>query len=253
MQNADARTCGRKPPWSFAEQSAGTIPFRFRAMMSCYFHHERHEIRPLLPKTAANILEIGAASGQTLRWMRTIYPNAVTTGVEINDAVAEELSRNADVAIIGGIDECLPRLKKYDLILLLDILEHLVDSANVLQSVRRLLQPGGQVVVSVPNIAHLSVTIPLLFRRQFNYREAGILDRTHLRFFVEDTAVGLMNAANLNVSKGLISGMQGYKAKTLNRLSLGLLRHHLAKQYIMLGEPTDGEIRQQPVKWMIAE
>lgn len=223
------------------------------ANMNCYFHHVRHEIRPLLPKTATNILEIGAASGQTLRWIRTIYPAAVTTGVEINIAVAEELARNADVAILGGIDECLPRLKKYDLILLLDILEHLVDSRTVLQKVRGLLEPGGHVVVSVPNVAHLSVAIPLLFKRQFDYQDAGILDRTHLRFFVEDTAIGLMNAAGLNVSKGLISGMQGYKSKTLNRLSLGLLRHHLAKQYIMLGEPTEGEVRQRPVKWTTAK
>ncbi|RQH15272.1 class I SAM-dependent methyltransferase [Bradyrhizobium sp. RP6] len=221
--------------------------------MSRYFHHVRHEIQPLLPKTATSILEIGAASGLTLSWIKTIYPNAVTTGVEINDAVAAELSRNADVAIIGGIDECLPQLKKYDLILLLDVLEHLVDSATALRNLRGLLAPGGHVVVSVPNLAHLSVTIPLLFRRQFDYHDAGILDRTHLRFFVEDTAIGLMNAASLNVSKGLISGMQGYKAKTLNRLSLGLLRHHLAKQYIMLGEPIEGEVRQRPVKWMIAK
>ena len=61
--------------------------------MNCYFHHERREIRPLLPKTATNILEIGAASGQTLRWMKTIYPNAGTTGVEINEAIAAELGR----------------------------------------------------------------------------------------------------------------------------------------------------------------
>lgn len=221
--------------------------------MSGYFHHERHEIGPLLPKNASNILEIGAASGQTLRWIKTIYPNAQTTGVEINHAVASELSRNVDVAIIGGIDECLPQLKKYDLILMLDVLEHLVDSASVLQSVRALLQPGGHVVVSVPNLAHLSVAVPLLFRRQFDYQDAGILDRTHVRFFVESTAVGLMNAASLNVSKGLISGMQGYRARALNCFSLGLLRHHLAKQYIMLGEPIEGDVQQRPVKWINAD
>ena len=221
--------------------------------MNCYFHHERREIRPLLPKTATNILEIGAASGQTLRWMKTIYPNAGTTGVEINEAIAAELGRNVDVAIIGNISECLPRLKKYDLILLLDVLEHLVDSTDVLRNVRQLLVPCCHVVVSLPNIAHLSVTIPLLLKRQFRYQDAGILDRTHVRFFVEDTAISLMNDAHFKVSKGLISGIQGPKARMLDRLSLGLLRHHLTKQYIMLGEPADEEIRQQPVKWAIAE
>ncbi len=221
--------------------------------MTSYYHHERREILPILPKAATNILEIGAASGQTLRWIKTIYPNAVTTGVELSDDVAAELSKNADVAIIGNISECLPRLKKYDLILLLDVLEHLLDPASVLRNVRQLLEPGGHVVVSLPNIAHLSVTIPLLLRRRFTYKDSGILDRTHLTFFVEDTAVGLMNDANFKVSKGLISGLQGFKAKGLNYLSLGLLRHHLAKQYIMLGDPTDGEICQEPVEWMIAE
>ncbi|MEY9884254.1 class I SAM-dependent methyltransferase [Bradyrhizobium sp. USDA 329] len=240
----------RAPPLSDMKRQRAPAP---EADMSRYFHHVRAEIRPLLPKAATSILEIGAASGQTLRWIRTIYPDAVTTGVEINDAVAEELSRNADVAVLGSIDECLPRLKKYDLILLLDVLEHLVDAKTVLQNVRGLLEPGGHVVVSVPNVAHLSVAVPLLFKRRFDYQDAGILDRTHLRFFVEDTAIGLMNSAGLKVSKGLISGMQGYKAKTLHRLSFGLLKHHLAKQYIMLGEAIDGEERQKSLVWKIAK
>jgi len=220
--------------------------------MNCYYNHERREIRPLLPRTARRILEIGAASGQTLHWLKTIYPDAVTSGVEINAAVADELGRNADVSIIGSISECLPQLQQYDLILLLDVLEHLVDSASVFDSVQKLLAPGGKVIVSVPNVAHLSVAIPLLFRRRFTYGDAGILDRTHVRFFVEDTAIQLMNDAGLLVSQGLISGIQGPKAKLLDRASFGLLRHHLAKQYIMVGEPAAGGVVQSPVNWMVS-
>src|ERR1700730_12173604 len=176
--------------------------------MTSYYHHERREILPLLPKAARNILEIGAASGQTLRWIKTIYPSAVTTGVELSDAMAAELSQNADVAIIGSINECLPQLKRYDLILLLDVLEHLFDPASVLRNLRQVLEPTGHVVVSVPNISHRSVTVPLLLRRKFTYKDSGIMDRTHVTFFVEDTAVGLMNDANFVVSKGLVSGLQ---------------------------------------------
>ena len=51
----------------------------------------------------------------------------------------------------------------------------------------------------------------------------------------------------------LVSGMQGPKARMLDRLSLGMLRHHLTKQYIMLGEPVERDIQQQPVKWMLAD
>ena len=218
--------------------------------MSLYYQHQRTEIQPLLPPTATNILEIGAATGATLKWLKTIYPTAITTGVEINSALFDELEQNADFAILGNIEDRLPQLKTYDLILLLDVLEHLTDSAKVLRSVQQLLEPQGHVIVSLPNIAHLSVSIPLLFRRRFSYRDAGILDRTHLRFFVEETAISLLNEANLVVTKGLVSGLQGPKTKVIHRLSLGLLRHYLAKQYIMLGRASNAP--QQPIKWMIA-
>lgn len=222
--------------------------------MSSYFHHERREIRPLLPSRATKILEIGAASGQTLRWLKTIYPAAVTTGVELNPEMFSELGNNADIAVIGAIDECLSRLAKYDLVLLLDLLEHLPDPVSLLHKIQRLLEPGGRILVSVPNVAHLSVSMPLLLRRRFAYQDSGILDRTHLRFFVEGTAIGLLNEANFVVSKGLISGLQGSKAKLIHYLSFGLLRHHLAKQYIMLGETmTDGGFQQPVVEWLNAK
>ena len=164
----------------------------------------------------------------------------------------DELKQNADVPVIGPIDETLSKLKTYDLILLLDVLEHLPDSTATLQKLSRLLVAGGHVIVSVPNIAHLSVSVPLLLKRRFNYQDAGIMDRTHLRFFVEDTAIKLLNDANLIVTAALISGLQGPKAKLLDLLSFGLLRHHLAKQYIMLGELSDRKIVQKKIDWIIA-
>jgi 2-polyprenyl-3-methyl-5-hydroxy-6-metoxy-1,4-benzoquinol methylase len=217
-----------------------------------YYHFVRSEIRPLLPKTASRILDVGAASGATLGWLKTIYPSARTTGLELNPELTDELKRNADVAIIGDIDDQLPQLGTFDLILFLDVLEHIADPDRTLRSARKLLRQGGRVIVSVPNIAHLSVLVPLL-RRRFDYQHAGILDRTHLRFFVESTAVKLLNDANLVVTQGLVSGLQGRKSALLDRLSLGLLRHYLTKQYIMVGESGDGQLVQPPVRWQVAE
>jgi 2-polyprenyl-3-methyl-5-hydroxy-6-metoxy-1,4-benzoquinol methylase len=218
-----------------------------------YYHFVRREITPLLPGNATNILEVGAGAGATLRWLRTFYPNAVMTAVELNLDLQEELKRNADVVLMGPIDEKIYQLDTYDLILLLDVLEHLPDSNATLQKLAKLLTKGGRVIVSVPNVAHLSISVPLLLQRRFHYTDAGILDRTHLRFFVEDTAVKLLNDANLTVTAALISGMQGPRAKLLNFISFGLLRHHLAKQYIMLGQLTDRTIVQQSIQWIIAK
>lgn len=217
-----------------------------------YYHQVRREISPLLPQRATRVLEVGAGAGGTLKWIKNVYQDAETTAVELNPELRLELQRNADVVLIGPIDEALPLLKSYDLILLLDVLEHLPDSTKTLQALVNLLVPGGQVIVSLPNVAHLSVSLPLLLGRRFQYRDSGILDRTHLRFFVEETAVKLLNDANLIVTSALLSGLQGPKSKLLNLLSLGLLRHHLAKQYILLGKLADGRAVQGNIDWGVA-
>lgn len=218
-----------------------------------YYHFVRREIQPLLPKCPTRILEVGAGAGGTLKWLKTLYPKAETTAVELNPDLRDELKQNVDMAVIGQIEETFAELKTYDLILLLDVLEHLPDSTATLRKLSKLLEPGGHVIVSVPNIAHLSVSVPLLLKRRFNYQDAGILDRTHLRFFVEDTAIKLLNDANLIVTSGLISGLQGAKAKLLDLVSFGLLRHYLAKQYIMLGQLGDRKIVQKRIRWIISQ
>ena len=217
-----------------------------------YYHWVRQEIKPLLPKNPSRVLEVGAGAGHTLKWIKALYPKTETTAVEINSALLHELSQNVDVPIIGPIDEALPQLKSYDLILFLDVLEHLSDPTATLRNLSKHLEANGQVIVSVPNIAHLSVSVPLLLQRRFDYQDAGILDRTHLKFFVEGTAIKLLNDANFIVTAGLVSGIQGPKSKLLDLVSFGGLRHHLAKQYIMLGQLTDGKLSQERIKWALA-
>jgi SAM-dependent methyltransferase len=215
-----------------------------------YYDHVRREIQPLLPESVSRVLDIGAGSGATLQWLKTIFPRAETTGVEVNAGLHDKLKQRADVAIISDVNSCFSQLGTYDLILLLDVLEHLVDSAGTLKRISSYLSPGGSVIVSVPNIAHFSVSIPLLLKRQFPYSDAGILDSTHLRFFVEESAVGLLNSSNLLVTKGIASGLSGPKSNLIDHISLGLLRHHLTKQYIMLGKSNTGSVVQKRVHWI---
>ncbi|MDF0494650.1 methyltransferase domain-containing protein [Bradyrhizobium yuanmingense] len=216
-----------------------------------YYTRSRREIRPLLPVRASRILEVGPGAGFTLAWLKSIYPAATTFGVELNQELEAELKEHADVAMIGDIDALISRVgSKFDLILLLDILEHVPDPTRTLQAITRsLLMDGGRVLVSVPNIAHLSVTLPLVFQRRFEYADSGILDRTHLKFFVERTAVRLLNDSGLVVKDGLITGMEGPRSKMLDRLTFGGLTHHLAKQYIMAGELITGSTAQPKINW----
>jgi 2-polyprenyl-3-methyl-5-hydroxy-6-metoxy-1,4-benzoquinol methylase len=200
-----------------------------------YFEHSRQEIAPLLPAAPGRVLEVGCSSGATLAWLRARWPAAETVGVDGYEPIRDVLAQNADTAIIQNLEAPLPELGRFDLVLALDILEHLTDPATVLQGLVSRLNPGGSVIVSVPNVGHVSILADLLLRRRFQYQDAGILDRTHLRFFTEESAVGLMNAAGLIVQQGVVNGLSGRKSKLFNTLTLGLFRHYFAKQYIMLG------------------
>lgn len=71
---------------------------------------------------------------------------------------------------------------KYDVVLFIDVLEHLSSPGVLLQMVRLGLNPDGYIIVSVPNVAHWSVRWNLL-RGIFNYEQYGIMDSTHLRWF----------------------------------------------------------------------
>lgn len=88
--------------------------------------------------------------------------------------------------------------KQFDRVLLLDVLEHLPDPERLLQRAREVLRPSGQIIVSLPNIANISVRFLLLLGR-FDYTERGILDRTHLRFFTRGTARRLLEQAGLEI------------------------------------------------------
>ena len=85
----------------------------------------------------------------------------------------------------------------YDVVLCLDVLEHLVDPAGALAALRG-LAPRGRALISLPNVAHWSLRKELL-RGRWEYTESGLLDRTHLRFYTLDTARSLLSQAGWRV------------------------------------------------------
>ncbi len=236
---ASGREKGRRIPSGVA--LAG-VPAR-------YFRFVRQEILPLLPASASRILDVGAGVGATSVWLRARYQGSRTVAMEGNPALEAELRANCDEVHIVDLNGRLPEIGAPDLVLLLDVLEHLADPWGLLRNITSVMAPHATVIVSVPNIAHLSVSMPLLLRGAFKYGDAGILDRTHLRFFVRDSAIALLNGAGLHVRTGLLTGFDGRRTALLDRLTLGRLRDRLAKQYILAGRRFGENESQGPVHW----
>lgn len=202
-----------------------------------YFAHARRGITPLLPRECARVLEIGCGSGATLGWLRQSRRASHTVGVEIAEAAAESATAHADVVHCLDFEHSdLPAgTGGFDVILCLDVLEHMVDPWSVVDRlVRTHLVSGGMLVVSLPNVRHHSVVLPLLFKGQWRYETAGLLDRTHLRFFTRGTALGLLAHPMLGPARLMAEGFDWPSPKAIfNSLTAGVFRELLTYQYYL--------------------
>lgn len=202
-----------------------------------YYGTARTALLDLLPGHAEprSVLEIGCGSGANLAELKRRYPACTTTGIELDERAAAVARRREGIdeliqADIAGVT--LPEAG-FDLIVLSHVLEHFADPEQVLARCRRGLREGGQVLVALPNLRHALVVGALVFRGEFRYEEAGILDRTHLRFFTRRSALRLLTEQGFVVQRAE-ADIEGRRSRLLDALSLGLAREFAAFAYNFL-------------------
>jgi glycosyltransferase involved in cell wall biosynthesis len=94
----------------------------------------------------------------------------------------------------------------FDVVLAGDIIEHLPRPRQTLRDVLRVLAPGGQLLLSVPNIAHWYPRTRSAFGL-FGYDRRGILDDTHLRFFTRSTLRRYVQRAGFDILEERATGL----------------------------------------------
>lgn len=213
-----------------------------------YFSRARTEIEPLLsPRNGQKLraLEIGCAEGHTLEWLKNTGHCEWVSGVEPYAELHANI-KSIDQFFKIDIEQQLPELppESVDIILCLDVLEHLVNPWETVRRLDTLLKPGGQWLISVPNIRNYRIVFDLALRGRFNYTEAGILDRTHLRFFTRATAIELAESSGAKVTKVLGSETQRWQKRLLTALGFG---DFLAKQFLLSAQKprTQEDVMQQ--------
>ena len=100
---------------------------------------------------------------------------------------------------------------KFDYIILGDVLEHLLSPLSALSALKQCIARGGELLISLPNVAHASIKAGLLLN-QFRYTEEGFLDRTHLHFFTAENVADLLSDAQLEIieATGTVMGFKGF-------------------------------------------
>lgn len=188
-----------------------------------YYKYPRSEMIEFIPQDAKKIIDIGCGEAVFTEAIKNNL-NAEVWGLEINEKAAEIARQKLDKVLIGDINALISDLPDgyFDCVIFNDVLEHLVDPYEVLLKIKPKLSSNGIVVSSIPNIRHYKVLKDLIFLKKFEYKESGILDKTHLRFFTKKSIIKMFDSLGFNIVK--IKGVNGSKSigfKLFSLLTLG--------------------------------
>ncbi len=204
----------------------------------------RPDIENLVSPTAKLVLDVGCSNG-TLGAAIKARTGAQVVGVELSSAMAAEARNRLDRVFVDDAAAVFATEKlaeyKFDTIIFADVLEHLVDPWLVLQTATKYLTPEGTIIASLPNIRHIDTIYNLVVKGKWPYRDRGIHDRTHLRFFTKQNITDLFSNAGLEINRIETNYRLVEKPHSLNRwakfMALPGIRNFLAFQYLIQAKP----------------
>ena len=149
-----------------------------------YYNNIRYEMLKYLPLDSKTVIDIGCGDGSFEKVIKE-RTNAEVWGIEYMKEEALKAEKLLDKVYAGPCEDHLDLLPEhyFDVVYFNDVLEHLVDPYTVLEKIKTHLKPGGIVISSIPNIRYHNALIKLLFKKEWEYKGSGVMDKTHLRFF----------------------------------------------------------------------
>ena len=201
---------------------------------------KRNDILSLVPPNAKRVLDVGCSIG-TLGLAIKENTGAMVVGIELSQEMAKIADQKLDKVFVGDVEEILAKKKlqgfKFDTIVFADLLEHLRDPWSVLESIVNYLEPQGILIASIPNVRHIDTIFNLVLKGYWPYRDRGIHDRTHLRFFTKRNINELFKNAGLSIDRIDANYRIIERPHRLNRfakfLAIPGLRNLLTFQYLI--------------------
>lgn len=199
-----------------------------------YYSQARPEVAELVPSRCRRVLEVGCGSGELGRLLRGRGHHV--TGIELVPEMAERARRWLDCVVTADVErDGFPfPPASFDALVFADVLEHLIDPWRVLREAVEVLAEDGVVVASIPNVQNIDVLRRLLLGR-WDYRERGILDFGHLRFFTLRSIRTLFAQAELAIGHVGHRYRRSWWREFLCLLTAGRARGWWTRQYLVVG------------------
>ncbi len=166
-----------------------------------YYSQSRPEMRSRIPPGVASVLDVGCGAGSFGAALRKDHPDWRICGVELFEDEAARAREHYTEVWAGDVHIILDQIqgREFDLIVFNDLLEHLVDPGRALVQCRTLLARGGHVLASIPNMRFWPALSDLVFKGDWRYRDAGVMDSTHLRFFTKRSMIRMFENSGYRV------------------------------------------------------
>ena len=201
----------------------------------------------LSPKSARRVLDVGGGNGAYADRIRARCGAQFCAIIDISHDAISNVRPTIDLAEVVDIEnsEALAKFFEqhgpFDLILLLDVLEHLVDPWRVLSTLHGLMPDGGYILASIPNVQNYRVAIRAI-TGGWRYKDSGLFDRTHLRFFSRRSAQAMMTGTGLELVSTSRAFGPARQDKLASKLSLGLLDDLVTMQNLYLVQKVASEV-----------
>lgn len=187
-----------------------------------YYNNPRKEIIQFLPKQYSKVLEIGCAEGM---FRMNIKKDAEVWGVEPNQPSAQKAEPHYHKVLVGFFEQIVADLPEnyFDLVICNDVIEHMPDPHQFFLLLKSKVTKECVIITSIPNVRFIGVMTEFLFLKDWRYRDNGVLDRTHLKFFTKKSLSRFFNECGLVEikTKGLNSAF--YKPDRLGSLIKAVL------------------------------
>ena len=198
-----------------------------------YFQYNRREMMKFIPKNSKFSLEIGCGVGNFSNALREM--GLQTWGVEPDHQsflIAKDLLNKTLHGSFEEIYDVLP-VSYFDVIIFNDVLEHMVDPWRVLELSKTLLNEKGVIVASIPNFLYFHDFLSFVKNKNFEYKNAGIFDKTHLRFFTKRSIVKMFEELGYKINS--IEGIHPTDSKKFSLLNLFSFGYFYEMKFLQYG------------------
>jgi 2-polyprenyl-3-methyl-5-hydroxy-6-metoxy-1,4-benzoquinol methylase len=201
-----------------------------------YYNMDKVRFVQFIREGPNKILDLGCASGKLGRELRGLNKASEIVGAEIFEQAALEAAKYYDKVYLGDIEQIGLDYKDYfDYVICGDILEHLRDPWTMLNKIFDWLKKDAIFISSIPNIRYWRILKDLIILGKWDYTEAGILDKTHLRFFTKRTYIEMIITSKFTITYNEM-WLNSKKKRFLNRCTLGIFEELLGSQIMVVAK-----------------